>query len=1202
MIKKPPPQRSIDTTAYNRDLYKQMYGQTPGTSVTLPVAPYDHTDYSSVDKYNDKQILEFLKRPDFDPSKLKNPIHQLSAQMYRWSQIVKNVDSGKYTDEQKAIILDQAYARMIGPALARTGQDPNKFLPVWRAQAWERGRNWNIDIQYQNNILQGNLSGIAGLAVDALQVGKNLTNFFGALVSPPKPITDESWDKQLKYTAANVNNPVGFFDQLQAVADTTSPKIAKLRAALQKQSDKVEFFQALSPNRSYTSKATSLAVEAVPFAAASALMPEGLTAEGVGSLDVLIGTSRAGRLAAGFLENAASGFVYGTLTSKEDDRAKAFRDAASWAVAGTVLHIGGMSVLWLGGKLVSVGTKAAADALAKHANMGKLIEEGRTEASPEEVEHESEVGRSELISGYGMAGARSADNAAAAHILRMEQSGMSDEEIKQFEINLLKNGTPADRQMLDSAFRIRSAMVSDTLGTATREQKSNILARLTALNGKAAGKLTKNVAVLQEVLKQRFMSMDPKKLDKNVLSYLMQQVAPTLGPNAKPEDVAKAAQELWAKHVVEATKYAEEQLQNDPFKEAKKAVSRRNQAEKEQAKAVGVVTRTRRTVNKKGEPGVSYSVNPAWMVYAKNAVKQSGKKWNSADIKDWLKDLDVSDFATDLYTFFMPQFLRDAGMHFEPGSTTGGKDHSNLFAFMYNFREHMPKEYAERLDEELGDSPKFTRFYDEIKNNPSMPDAQKKSAQMDLNREHALIAWNHMDNLLGSGRFPKEYNYFRSTDTDMNNPTVWMRNLFEERVQKEVDVINKMYAKNTPANQNAKNILKVFFQQRREAYNAGKQADVKLTNEAISTIIREASEGKRGTKNLAFRVEKEINESIGTRLHSIELTSVDKFPTTAEEEEAKKLYADNYIKAEQEKLAASEARKKAFQAYIEFRTAVIMQTNKIPPDEFNPMYAVHQEAIKRDEKAGRDFVEAQFPSDTKALLGKKIWERDVQDVGKLGGAVRKDKDGRVTIWLGHRLMDAYNKAVNTANYMRGGTVWGENVGHDSRNWTNSRIKIFLSGNRKEQDALIHLFEKGFNNAGPGGVNVVKLQPSIRATIHTSVEERTHDWQRVLAGGDILKLFDKDTFDKLHAMIPKGMQDFLNKNYPGRKPEEHVIEASAKAICKKPEMHGMTQDEAIDFVWSFFEEIHKKYGKSAFDKLTTGYRVMKDLKGFYEDAQ
>ena len=1202
MVKRPPPQRSIDTTQYNASLYKQMYGQAPEGKVTLPVSPLDHTDYSSVENFNDKQKLEFLKRPDFDPTKLKDPTMQLSAQMYRWSQIVKNIDAGKFSDKEKAIILDQAYGRMIAPALARTGQDPNAFYPVWKSQAFERGRDFNIDMQYQNNILQGNLNGIAGLLQDGMQIGKKLVNFMGAVVSPVKPITDESWDKQLKYTAAHVNNPVGFFDQLQAVADTTSPKVAKLRSALQAQSDKVEFYQALRPNRSFTSKATSMAVESAPFAAA-ALMPEGITAESAGALDVLIGSSKAGRLASGFLENAASGFVYGALTTKENDLKQAYKEALTWGVGGTVLHIGGMSVAWLGGKLLDKGSSMFADAMAKRANMEKLVEEGRTEASPEEVSKESEVARSELIATHGLAGARASDNAAANHILTMEKSGMSDDEIRAYEINLLKNGTPADRHMLDSVFRIRTAMGSTNLSNMGQEEKANLFSRLMALDGNAAGRMTKNVAVLQEALRQRFMGMDPKTLNKNVMGFLMQQVLPQMKADAKPEEIIKAAQAKWADYMVEAGKYAEDQLLNDPFKDAKKAVSRRNQSEKEAASAVGVTTRTRRTVNKRGEPAVSFSVSPQWKVYAKNAVKKAGKAWDSAGIKEWLDGLDDSDFATDLYSFFMPKFLRDAQMHFEPGSTTGGKDYSNLFAFMYNFREQMPKEYAEMLDEKLGDTPKFQRFYEEIRNNPNLTAAQKKQAQMSMNRQHALVAWNHMDNLLGSGRFPKESNYFRSTDTDMNNPTVWMNELFEERVQKETDTINKMYGKDTPENKAAKGILKVFFKERRQAHQAGEQVKVRLSNEAIAQILRQGSKGKKGAGGLEHRVRQEFGAGLEDALQSTELINTAKIPITPAEEAAKKAYSKAYHEANDAKTAASEERKKAFQAYLDFKSSVFKQTGKWPQDEDNPLYKGYLDAKDKDEAAGSTFINIQFPTEPQLRAGKDLWQRDAEDKSTLGGAVRKDKHGKVTVWLGTRLMDSFYRAVDP--YSAGGTkvLRGQSIGHDDSQIVLRNLQSRLKNKPDDQRDLIALVTKAFHNAGPEGINLVQLQPSIRATIGTYKEEWTHAWQRVMAPGkDITQLFPDHVFDKLFNEIPAPMQNYLNQNYGGKPAFIHVLEASAKVICKKPELHGLTQNEAIDYAWKFFEEVHNHYGSEAFEHLSTAYGSIESLRKMYADLK
>jgi hypothetical protein len=259
------------------------------------------------------------------------------------------------------------------------------------------------------------------------------------------------------------------------------------------------------------------------------------------------------------------------------------------------------------------------------------------------------------------------------------------------------------------------------------------------------------------------------------------------------------------------------------------------------------------------------------------------------------------------------------------------------------------------------------------------------------------------------------------------------------------------------------------------------------------------------------------------------------------------------------------------------------------------MYKVWQEAVKRDEAAINGFSELKFPTDPELRLGRDSFLYGITE-GKQAGAVRKDDKGKVTIWLSGKLMSKYNYAMDPVGTIGGRMTTGENHPITNKPFVKGRFDFWLKGHHQsEYEKLTQLFETAFNTAGPEGVNVVQLRRSVRDTIDTYREEWTHGWQRRLAGGDMKQLFDTDVFQKLHDAMPKGMKEYLDTHYAKASMESKVIEATAKTICKKPEKHGMSQDEAIDYAFTFFQEIHKKYGPEAFEHLTTAYMSMKDLK-------
>jgi hypothetical protein len=178
--------------------------------------------------------------------------------------------------------------------------------------------------------------------------------------------------------------------------------------------------------------------------------------------------------------------------------------------------------------------------------------------------------------------------------------------------------------------------------------------------------------------------------------------------------------------------------------------------------------------------------------------------------------------------------LKAGNIKFESGKTAEGPDHSNLFAFAWNYRDSMPKEYATRLEELYADAPKMSRFFQQT----------PKKDQAQLMRRISLAMWNHVDNFLGSGRFPRESNIFRSTQSDLMNPTVWQKELFDERVAAEQKIIDKMYAKDTPENRRASQTMKALFLARKRAFRAGDQEALRETSSAVAAQIVNDSKGK----------------------------------------------------------------------------------------------------------------------------------------------------------------------------------------------------------------------------------------------------------------------------------------------------------------------------------------------------------------------
>jgi len=478
---------------------------------------------------------------------------------------------------------------------------------------------------------------------------------------------------------------------------------------------------------------------------------------------------------------------------------------------------------------------AAVDqALQEHSNRGKLIDAGREEVPPEVARDVSEAGVAETIAKHGVLGQEAVTQGAMQHILDMESSDRTPEQVRDFERNMLENGSDGDRILLDQVMRIRDAVRDAPLNSLDHQGKVQLVARLQALAHDASGRMTKHVATLQEALRMRFNALPPDTLDANIKRYLLSQMQ--LPPNTTPEQAAAAIQKKWGDLVLEAGKAAEEHAVADPVGKAEGAKNARQRAEDSKPEPLNsrMVARTRRTTGARGD-AVSFSYVPEWVVYAKNAVKKASKNWTPEDIRQWVKDLSEDDFAADLQAFFLPKVLTEGDLWFEKNGVADDRDYTNLYAFAYNYKDSMPTEMAAELERRFQDAPKMNRFFSETRS---------PREQMGMARRIALTMWNHVDNLLSSGRWPKESNIFRSTATDWVEPTKWMQELFEERDRQDRDVIDKMFSKDTPESKAAHGALTALADDRVKAYNERAEGKTRLLTESIRSAIKKATKAE----------------------------------------------------------------------------------------------------------------------------------------------------------------------------------------------------------------------------------------------------------------------------------------------------------------------------------------------------------------------
>jgi hypothetical protein len=171
------------------------------------------------------------------------------------------------------------------------------------------------------------------------------------------------------------------------------------------------------------------------------------------------------------------------------------------------------------------------------------------------------------------------------------------------------------------------------------------------------------------------------------------------------------------------------------------------------------------------------------MSNARKSAKASGKS-----LTEFFKGMDPRDFMEDVAQHFYPDSLRDAGVWFEgigqyntkrelvkaaSKQPFSGVESPNFLAFMHNYSNQMPGEFAEALKEHLIDTAKVQK---------NMDGRRLTDPQITY---FAKSMYNHVDNFLGSGRWPAESNIFRSTQEEMWDSTEWQRDLLFEKVIQE---------------------------------------------------------------------------------------------------------------------------------------------------------------------------------------------------------------------------------------------------------------------------------------------------------------------------------------------------------------------------------------------------------------------------------
>jgi hypothetical protein len=756
-----------------------------GPEAPPPVPPPDK--YHSIHSLQESKKIDALKDTKLNPNLIEDGYDQLAHGMHLWTVVgakAKADNNISFDGQQK--IAGNFYDKIIGPAYGHLGTEPMS-KDLWLKQAYEDGLKYDIKDAYTNDWTQSLKHGWnSGLASTA-RAADRVTTMAGNVL---RDAVGQFRKEQL--ALGNMDHPQNAPNWMQRVKDIDSQVDLDnkydenlIQRGARYQSAHREFWaDALPTHDGFLNKATNyVAEQAAQMPVMIAMGPLG--AEGL--LGKALSTTALGTRASGYLLAGAEGLAYGTLTRKQNDPGEILRDGIGFAVFHGLFDIGGSGLKKLS-DVVPADSKLGL-ALAKRSEKLDLSQKGLRPATPVETynAHKTEVANNLFAGGVATQRAIYVD---ALHYVQHTE-GMDHATERAHSADLLGSDPERWAPVLSSAKFVRSILGDKKLSDIQpgSEDEKFLSSRLARLITDAGSELNTRVKGMGQDVEAGAAEKLKAPAAKNTLDYYVKQVEADLAKNpgaakmVTPEMVQKAAQKKYAADLQKAAEDAETETGTDRPAKAANSASRRKD----------VTATTRRTESAKG-PSVSYKVES---YKSRFAAHKAAAKANGQSLAEFFKYMDDQDFMHDLSHHFYPQALKDADIYFEGqgkyskvgdqilpmiSKPFAGMQNPNFLAFMHNYSSQMPDEFAEALQERLIDTVKVQKYM-----------SGRKPTENQL-AYYAGAMYNHMDNLLGSGRWPAEHNVFKSSNETIFETTRFQKQLLIEKQLQEQKNLKEMYS------------------------------------------------------------------------------------------------------------------------------------------------------------------------------------------------------------------------------------------------------------------------------------------------------------------------------------------------------------------------------------------------------------------------
>lgn len=807
--------------------------------------------YASIDALDKAHKQEILADPKLNIRQIKDPYDMLNVALNKWTVVGKKASDPKYSDAQRTEIARNYYGIFIAPIYAGGLKKDPPSEELWLKQAYKEGLKYDIKDAYDNSIWHGLSNGWGSGSAALVRSGEFLVNTAGYAIkgayekfkeerafraqsdvaraaelergSMKDPAAQAAWGLNKEES----HRTEAYYEAVMHTHTELSPNMEKITQKmpvlggvskyLAEGADALDLQVQSLPNQGWMQHSTSfIAEQAAQLPLYAAMEFGGGVAKGANLTKVLTG-STVGKKVFGFLMAGTEGYAYGTATRPQEDKGQAWRDAAGFAIFHGLFDVAGMGMK----KLYDVAPDSWKPKLDKKAERLDLAQEGKRPANEAEKYTDYKKHTANMMAVGGVPLARAQHVEALHYIADMDGRGWTKDQIKEHEHSLL-NADPAHyAPVLTAVSYIRSLLGNKKLGTLSEEDEKFLSSRLAQLIVDAGSEMNAHVEGMQEETKLRGVEDAKKPSAQATLDFYRAKAAadvakdPATAKMVTPEQIEKIAQNDFAADIAKSAVQVEAA--------AKDKVKQLGDIEARKKTIPTLKVRSERNLDRYGQPSVRYSVNPDYKIKLDQYIKTAKQRGQTLD--QFFEDMDDTDFAQDLSTHFYPKALRKAGVFFEHQNTREGLQHPNFMAFMYNYLDQMPREFGKALEDRLASSLKVQKYM----NGRNPTDAQLMY--------YAKAMYNHVDNFLASGHWPKESNIFRSTQANMWQPTKWQRQLLNERTVQEAKNLKDMFGGNKKAARAALSAHKLLSDERLKLFDRG-TSDLN-TQQSITSINRE---------------------------------------------------------------------------------------------------------------------------------------------------------------------------------------------------------------------------------------------------------------------------------------------------------------------------------------------------------------------------